>query len=311
MAARMLLLRTKIHCARAALLAGAALACSAQPDSPWRLEAPVTLKVAAVQLRSTFEVAANRDRILSFLERLAGQGVRVAVFPECALTGYDKDRIRAPDIELVPAAEEAIRLACRRLRIGAVIGSIYRINGRTYNTAVVFDSHGNLVERYAKLMLAGEKWATPGNHIALFELEGVPSTVIICHDERYPEFVRLPALAGARIVYYISHESGLREEHKLAPYRAQLMARAVENQVFIVAANAPANFDLTGSHGQSRIINEDGNVVREAGFFGEDVLIEELGIKPRRLDRPLQGLMGAWWKQGLELMLGWRGRGLE
>ena len=296
---------------RAFLLMGAAVLGSAQTDPPFQLKAAVSLKVAAVQLRSSFEVAANRDRIVSTLERLASLGVRVAVFPECALTGYDKDRIKAPDVELVPAAEETIRAACRRLRIAAVVGSIYRINGRTYNTAVVFDSRGNLVERYAKLMLAGEKWATPGNHIALFELEGVPSTVIICHDERYPEFVRLPALAGARIVYYISHESGLREERKLKPYRAQLMARAVENQVFVVAANAPANFDLTGSHGQSRIVNEDGNVLREAGFFGEEILIEDLAIKPRRLERPLEGLTGPWWRDGLELMFSWRGRMLE
>ena len=60
-------------------------------------------------------------------------------------------------------------------------------------------------------MLAGEKWATPGNHIAFFELEGVPSTVIICHDERYPELVRLPAIQVVRVVYY-SCESAMAEE---------------------------------------------------------------------------------------------------
>lgn len=283
----------------------------AQAQFPYRLAAPITLKVAAVQLRSSFEVTANRDRIIAALERLAQEGVQVAAFPECALTGYDKDAIREDQTALVPEAEEAIRAACERLRIAAVFGSIYRINGRTYNTAVVFNSKGQLVERYAKIMLAGEKWATPGNHIALFELEGVPSTVIVCHDERYPELVRLPALAGAQVVYYISHESGLREEHKLKPYRAQLMARAVENQVFVVAANAPANPDLSGSHGQSRIVNEDGNVLREASMFGEDVVVETLQIKPRRLERPLTGLMGAWWRQGMDWMLANRNRALE
>lgn len=282
----------------------------AQPNNVPTLEAAVNLKVAAVQFRSSFDVENNCQRIIRILERLAGQGVQVAAFPECALTGYDKDALKAPS-EQVLAAEEEIRQACQRLKIAAVVGSIYVAGERTYNTAVIFNSKGELVERYGKVMLAGEKWATPGNHIALFSLEGVPSSVIICHDERYPELVRLPAIAGARVIYYISHESGLREEHKLKPYRAQLMARAVENQVFIVAANAPANFDLTGSHGQSRIINEDGNVLCEATMFGEDILIESLHIKPRRLERPLTGLMGAWWKQGLELMLGWRGRSLE
>ncbi|MGB9605149.1 MAG: carbon-nitrogen hydrolase family protein [Bryobacteraceae bacterium] len=289
----------------------AAFAAAAQQLLPLRQTEPVTLKVAAVQFRSRFQVAFNRDRMREILARLASQGVNVAVFPECALTGYDKDRLAAPDAALVPRAEEAIQTTCAKLRVAAVFGSIYRINGRVYNTAVVVNSAGQIVERYGKLMLAGEKWAVPGNHIALFELEGVPSTVIVCHDERYPEFVRLPALAGARIVYYVSHESGLRQERKLAPYRAQLMARAVENQVFIVAANAPANPDLTGSHGQSRILSEDGNVHQEAGFFDEEVLIQELSIAPRRLERPLQGLMGDWWRQGLAQMLAGCKRRLE
>lgn len=41
-----------------------------------------------------------------------------------------------------------------------------------FSTAAIFDSRGELVERYGKLMLAGEKWATPGNHIVFFELRG-------------------------------------------------------------------------------------------------------------------------------------------
>jgi predicted amidohydrolase len=271
----------------------------------------VNLKVAAVQFRSSFSVEDNRARIVAVLQRLAKQDVKVAVFPECALTGYRKDALTPASAEEVSAAEEQIRQACGAGKIAAVVGSIYRIDGRAYNTAVIFDSRGELVERYGKLMLAGEKWATPGNHIAFFELEGVPSTVMVCHDERYPEFVRLPALAGARVVYYISCESGMRQESKLKPYRAQLMARAVENQVFIVAANAPANPDTTGSHGQSRVIADDGNILKEASFFGEDTLVEALAIRLRKLDRPFAGLMGNWWREGVELMLQNRHRPLD
>ncbi|MBE7541920.1 MAG: carbon-nitrogen hydrolase family protein [Bryobacteraceae bacterium] len=273
----------------------------------------VELKVAAVQFRSSFEVGDNRDRMIAALERLAGEGVRVAVFPECALTGYHKREVMAPTAEEIAEAEGAIAAACRRRGIAAVVGSIYKTNGKTFNTAVVIDAKGEVVERYGKVMLAGEKWATPGNHIALFELEGVKSTVIVCHDERYPELVRLPALEGARMVYYISSESGMLEESKLEPYRAQMMARAVENRVFVVAANSPADAeDLKGSsHGQSRIIGDDGNVLKEASHFGEDVLVETLRITPGRLTRPLEGLMGDWWRSGLEWMRGNAGRKLE
>ena len=48
---------------------------------------------------------------------------------------------------------------------------------------------------------------------------------------------------------------------RAAPVRAQIQARAVENGVYIVHANAPANDDTTGSHGQSRVIAPDGNLL--------------------------------------------------
>jgi predicted amidohydrolase len=90
-------------------------------------------------------------------------------------------------------------------------------------------------------------------------------------------------------------------EHKLPGYRAQMMARAVENQMFAVAANAPANIaDNSGSHGQSRIIKDDGNVLQEASIYGDEVLVATLRIAPAALTRPLQGITGAWWKLGVE-----------
>ena len=265
-----------------------------------------------MQFRSSFDLYDNAARIVAALERLSAEGVNVAAFPECALTGYHEDAVRKAASGAIAAAEERIRETCARRGIAAVVGSVYKVSGRTYNTAAVFDSRGEMVERYGKVMLAGEKWATPGNHIAFFTLDGIPSTVIICHDERYPELVRLPALQGARVVYYISHESGMRQEGKLPGYRAQMMARAVENGVFVVAANAPANpADNSGSHGQSRIISSDGNILKEASFYGEDVLVETLAVKPGRLTRPLDGLMGAWWREGVEWMMRNRGRKLD
>jgi omega-amidase len=235
----------------------------------------------------------------------------VAVFPECALTGYSTRREFNPSAAEVEAAEQRLAKTCREAKIAAVVGSVFKVNSHVYDTAVVFDTHGELVERYGKVYLAGEKWATPGNHVAFFDLDGIPSTVIVCHDERYPELVRLPAIGGARIVYYISAESGMRQESKLAPYRAQVMARAVENGVFLIQANAPANPDLTGSHGQSRIVAADGNVLKEASYFGEDILIENLDIAPHALLRPLEGALADWWKAGVDAMMGNRHRQLD
>jgi predicted amidohydrolase len=272
----------------------------------------IDLIVAAVQFRSSFDIPANTRRIVSELESLAAKGVHVAVFPECAITGYTTASDFNPDAAQLERSATEIGRACARLQIGAIVGSVYKTKTRAYNVALVFNEKGEQVENYAKLQLAGEKWATPGNHMALFDLHGVPSTVIICHDERYPEFVRLPAIAGARVAYYISHESGMKNEEKLPGYRAQMMARAVENQIFVVASNAPGNIaDNSGSHGQSRIIKNDGNILHEATIYGDETLIETLRIQSGKLMRPLEGVTGAWWKQGVEQLLRDRAKPLD
>ncbi len=127
-----------------------------------------SLKVAAVQFRSSFHVADNVKRMTEILARLADDHVKVAVFPECALTGYDEGAVRSAGQGEVAAAETRLRETCRRYGIAAIVGSVYKVNGRIYNSAVVLDSHGELVERYAKIHLAGEKWFTPGNHVSFF-----------------------------------------------------------------------------------------------------------------------------------------------
>jgi predicted amidohydrolase len=109
---------------------------------------------------------------------------------------------------------------------------------------------------------------------------------------------------GARIVSCDSHGSGVRQEAKLGPYRAQIQARAVENTVYVVHANAPANDDLTGSHGQSRVIAPDGNIVHEASMFGEEVVTTDLDLgratgenAKRSIDR---GPLTDWWREGVK-----------
>jgi predicted amidohydrolase len=265
--------------------------------------APTTLRVAAVQMRSGRDLAANVAHTVELLKRCAADGVQVAVFPECSVTGYFGDLIPKLSAAQLGDAERRIAAACREVGIWAVVGLPVRDGGRLYNSAVVIDAAGRVRERYHKVQLA-ESWPTPGDHLSVFRVRGVPCSIIICHDERYPELVRLPVLAGARVVFYVSHESGVRQESKLGPYRAQIQARAVENTVYVVHANAPANDDLSGSHGQSRVLAPDGTVVAEASMFEEGVVTADLDLgrataaNARKSLR--RGPLGEWWREGLK-----------
>jgi len=261
------------------------------------------LKVAAVQMRSSHDLSGNVARIKQSLRDCAAQGVRVAVFPECVLSGYFADvatNLTAPEIG---RAEGQLADACRELTIYAIVGTPYREGNKLFNSATVISPDGRIVERYHKIQLA-EPWPDAGDHLSVFKVDGVPCSIIICHDERYPELVRLPVIAGAKVVFYVSHEAGLHKESKIQPYRAQIQARAAENNVFIVHANAPANSDATGSHGQSRIIAPDGNIFREASIFEEEVVIADLDLNRATRERALrsftEGPLQDWWREGVK-----------
>jgi predicted amidohydrolase len=278
------------------------------PIQSWAAEAAeqtlglTSLSVAAVQMRSTRDLTQNVVRVCGAIAECASQGVRVVIFPECALTGYFPDVVTNLTSAQITRAEEKVAEACRRAGIYAVVGSAYRDGEKLFDSALVMAPSGLVLERYHKVHLA-EDWPQPGDHLSVFKVDGIKCSVIICHDERYPELVRLPVLAGARVIFYLSHESGLREEAKLNPYRAQIQARAVENTVFVVQANAPANPDTSGSHGQSRIISPDGNIFQEASMFGEDVLRASLDLRRATAQNAMgslkRGPLRDWWKDGM------------
>ena len=275
-----------------------------------------TLKVATVQFRSSADVVDNLRRIRSQLEPLQAQGVRVAAFPECAATSYSGPAIEACTPQQLLDAEAELSRISGDLGMYIVMGIPYFENDTRLNGALVFNPSGQCIERYAKIQLAGEKWCESGNRLALFRVDDVLCSVMVCHDSRYPEITRLPAIAGAQVMFYISCESGILAESKIGPYRAQVQARAVENSIFVVQSNAPANMATLeggeevaapgGSHGQSRIVAPDGNLIAEAGFFDETSLVATLDLEKATrglaLRSPQSTLFEEWWHSGLELV---------
>lgn len=274
-----------------------------------RSSSPGHIKVASVQLNSGHDMKDNVKQICQYLAICARQGVRVALFPECATTGYFTDDILDYSEEEFLDTENEISSVCAENNIYAVVGTPYFEDGIRYNMALVIDDRGRTIYRQAKIQLVGGDtgWAEPGNSLGLFQIDTDTCSLIICHDSRYPELVRLPVIKGSRLVFYMSSESGMEKESKIVPYRAQVVARAVENNVYIVQANTPQSLSpLEGSHGQSRIVAPDGTILKEASMMGEEVLTEVLDLNKSTGEIATKSLRAKfledWWKNGLELI---------
>ncbi len=276
-----------------------------------RYSNPGHLKVASVQFRSMHNMKENVNRICEYLKYCANQGARVALFPECATSGYFTEDILNYTEKDFLDAEKKMAAVCAAYSIYAVVGTPYFVDGVRYNMALVIDDKGRTIYRQAKIQLVGgdEGWAEPGNSLGLFKIDDDTCSLIICHDSRYPELVRLPVIKGSHLVFYLSNESGIKEEHKIAPYRAQVVARAVENNVYVVQSNAPQSLSpLEGSHGQSRIVAPDGTLLKEASMMGEDILIEVLDLSRSTGGLAKKSLRAKfledWWENGLEKIEG-------
>ncbi len=179
---------------------------------------------------------------------------------------------------------------------------------RPYNSAVLIGPEGKEITRYHKL--GPEPWFEPGDHLTLFEIDGVPCTAMICHDERYPEVVRLPVLSGAVVCFYISYEINSMEAalRKAEGYRAQLIARAAENGIWVCQANGigPLGESNAKSLGQSRMIAPDGVVRVEAPALVDTMIVEEIRPSDAGRRNALESLelspVGNWWREGLKLV---------
>lgn len=263
------------------------------------------ITISSVQMRTTGTLQGNTDKICSYISDLAANGSQVILFPECALTGYDDIDFRSMDPTPVIYAQQQVADTCKQAGVWAIVGTPDWRRDKLFNSALIINDKGTIIERYNKIFLA-ESWPDPGDHIATFDIAGTTGGMIICHDVRYPELVRLPAIKGARIIFYSSHESGMKHQSKIGPYRAQVQARAVENNVWLIQSNAPANPDHSGSHGQSRIVQPDGNIVAEASIYDEEVVTAT--IDPDKASRKwaMRSLdpdfLKVFWSEGIKIV---------
>lgn len=240
------------------------------------------LRMAAVQMK----FAPTIDGNLAKIEQLVGEAARsradAVLLPECATTGYAYDFSRLTVAE-VHAALAGVGAMAARLGMYILTGSPVFRRGKLFNCLVVFDRQGAVTHCYAKCHLTERDRAhfTPGNALALFEIDGVPATTVICHERRYPELVRLPVMAGARILFHPNAGmDSLSVSRQKRGGRDGIAARAFENAIYYVFANSVGpQGDGKWSAGDSKIVGPDERALGLADHRGEAVVLANLDLQ--------------------------------
>jgi deaminated glutathione amidase len=263
------------------------------------------LRVGAVQICSTPDLPANLATCRALVERAAAEGAQLAVLPECfAFIGRGEgDKMsHAEALEGSGPILDTLRELATRHNLWIVGGGIpERVPGddrRAYNTALVVDPRGAIAARYRKIHLFDvdipggavlrESDATrAGEELVVADIGGAKVGLSICYDVRFPElYRRLVKDRGAEVLLvpaaFTAHTGA-------AHWHILLRARAIENQVWVVAAAQWGQHnEKRQSFGHTMVVDPWGSIVGEQAT-GDGVVMATLdgeGVGQRRTQMP-------------------------
>ncbi len=216
--------------------------------------------------------AATRKIIERSLEGCGLPAGSFLLLPELGETGFSVALDRVAGRGGVAWAAELARSRGWFVQVGhAEIGADRR--GR--NRATVIDQEGRVLGDYDKIhpfSFAGEdRHYGPGERILLVEAGGFTVCPLICYDLRFPELWRLAARAGAEVFTIGASWPAARAAH----WRQLAVARAIENQAFVVACNRVGRDPNHAYAGGSLVVSPLGEILAEGG---EAAALVEAGL---------------------------------
>jgi len=238
------------------------------------------MKVALLQMDIVLgEVSANRAKAQMMIDNGIRQGAELLVLPEMWTTGY-----KLADIHLLAEPEDGptvtlLRQIAREKSVEIITGSIAEASGgKVYNTAYAIGKDGGIIAKYRKIHLIGlmdeEKYISPGDRKSVFSMSFGPVGLIICYDLRFTELPRALALAGSRVLFVPAEWPASRGQHWLALN----IARAIENQLFVIAVNRVGKDPNNAFFGNSLVISPWGEILAQGSETAEDVIVTDIDL---------------------------------
>ena len=232
------------------------------------------ITVAAIQMSST----PNKDENLDTAERL----IRAAVASRAELVALPElwschglEKVYRENAEPIPGpTTQFLGSLARELGVYVLGGSIlegHPCSEKLHNTSTFFGPDGEMSAVYRKIHLFDvrapdreyleSKTIAPGTEIVTAKAGAAKLGLSVCYDVRFPELYRLLALRGAEVFAVpaaFTLQTG--KDH----WELLLRARAVENQVFVIApAQWGRKADGRWTYGRSMIVDPWGTVLAQ------------------------------------------------
>ncbi len=233
---------------------------------------PGVTRVAAIQMASGPNVAANLAEAERLIQSAVTAGAKLVALPEYfAIMGLkDTDKVAAQEVEGKGPIQKFLAATARKHKIWLVGGSVPIACDnpkKVRNSCLVYDDKGKQVARYDKIHLFGldlgaehyqeEKTIEPGDQVVVLDTPFGRMGLSICYDLRFPELYR--AMTEVDIILVPSAFTATTGK---AHFETLIRARAIENLAYVIAP-AQGGYHLSGreTHGDTMIVDPWGVVL--------------------------------------------------
>ena len=248
------------------------------------------MRIAAAQILSGPDPAANLELVTRSIADAAAAGARIVAFPEATMRAFGAGRLDQIAEPLDGPWANAVAASAREHGVLVVVGMFTPCEGgRVRNTLLVTGPAGNgvdLHEGYDKIHLfdafgfAESDTVEPGDTTRVVTVDGIGVGLSICYDIRFPGQFRALAADGAQVTLCIASWGA--GPGKVEQWRLLAGARALDATTFLVAVGQadPAEEGVEVKRGaptgvgHSLLAGPDGTVRAEAGAASQLLMTE-------------------------------------
>ena len=230
-------------------------------------------KISLIQMQVAMgNPEANYAHAEALVKEAAKDEPDIIVLPETINTGFFPEDLEEKADKDGRETKALFSGLAKELGVNIIAGSVAVLEeGRVYNRGYVFDREGNCISAYDKIHgfspMGETKRFTGGSHTVHFELDGIPASMVICYDIRFPELIRTAALEGIDLLFVPAAWPLVRKEHWIILNKA----RAIENQMYLCAVNECGKSGNTVFGGHSLLLSPWGE---ELCHLGEEEAVQ-------------------------------------
>lgn len=229
------------------------------------------LKISLAQMNIHLgNISKNLSMGRNLIMHAADEGSKIIVFPELWTSGFDYSKI--DEIALINhnVIDELISIS-KQYQIVIAGSYLTKNRGKYENELIVIDpdkEHSSYQKIHLFKLNNEHLHFSPGNDPVIIKIGGVNIGLSICYDLRFPEMFRFYMKHGAEIVINSSEWPLKRIKH----WSTLLIARAIENQYYLVGCNAGGISGDVLLGGRSAVIDPWGKRIAASSSYEQTLL---------------------------------------